>query len=925
MLTLQESLIWAANILWLLPAAATIAFPNLASDAGAGELIGFKSEVGSALGWLVAAIALTAVIARALEAGRFKSLLSRLGSGGLLIGVLAGCTVTPWDADGWLGHHVLLLSWLVLTTALLAMSWWASLKWDAEAEPGLNTWTTIFPIDAVVSWVCAISVVVMLLALVDGQIDPGRPRWPAALTLCVSIQMGALAVWTGRGGFIYASGLLINVVGHFIWLSWKEHMVTAGGSAATIDLVIQRAIFIHALCLALTSLLWSAIQIAGPRLVSWPRIIDDRTPFRHVGLWAAVAVLALTAAVTFMADLIQLGMPGTDPMIWFAVAAILAAATVTLWDDFDKRWAGPLPQLYLLGLIAIAGGLHSSVLETNWLLWTLTMQLGALVLLAALACVFGLRNAEIGKEIGMVRRLDEWPLAWFPTAQVIVGAFVVLLSGWVCVSFDDLLHRLSGFVAIACLPAAGVALAPYWPRLVSANAGPRSQSFARNLTLILGVIACVWLHFALIPLDDAAPWLHRNVVLMAALTWMAAIYGFVLPRLLPLDNSWIAPARRMAGWLGMLACVVLALVLLHEFTLYDRELRTTPMAAPAVVLVAVAFAVLIAGALMFALSPSRDPLKLSDRARTAYVYAAEVLIVLLLCHLRLNIPDFLAVGRGMWPFIVVAIAFAGVGLSEVCQRFGLRVLGDPLQRTAMLLPLFPLIAFLIRPLRHLRIAADGAAAGMTPFTRFLDRLPDDYRAHAAIWFLMGLLYLVVALTRRSSNLALVAAVIANFGVWVLMGQHEQLAFMTHPQLWLIPIGVLILVAEGMNRQYLQPSQALTLRYAGILLIYLSSTADLFIEGLGGNVLLPIALAVLSIAGVLLGILLRICAYLFLGMAFLFLVVFSQIWHAAVNRQQTWVWWASGIVLGVAILTLFAIFEKRRNDVFKMLDDLKRWQ
>ena len=66
------------------------------------------------------------------------------------------------------------------------------------------------------------------------------------------------------------------------------------------------------------------------------------------------------------------------------------------------------------------------------------------------------------------------------------------------------------------------------------------------------------------------------------------------------------------------------------------------------------------------------------------------------------------------------------------------------------------------------------------------------------------------------------------------------------------------------------------------------------------------------------------AFLYLGVAFLFLVVFAQIWHAAVDRQQTWVWWASGIALGAAILALFAVFEKRRNDVLKLVDEIKRW-
>ena len=50
-----------------------------------------------------------------------------------------------------------------------------------------------------------------------------------------------------------------------------------------------------------------------------------------------------------------------------------------------------------------------------------------------------------------------------------------------------------------------------------------------------------------------------------------------------------------------------------------------------------------------------------------------------------------------------------------------------------------------------------------------------------------------------------------------------------------------------------------------------------------------------------------------------------IWHAAVDRAQTWVWWASGIVLGAAVLALFALFEKRRNDVLRVIEDIKQWK
>jgi len=100
---------------------------------------------------------------------------------------------------------------------------------------------------------------------------------------------------------------------------------------------------------------------------------------------------------------------------------------------------------------------------------------------------------------------------------------------------------------------------------------------------------------------------------------------------------------------------------------------------------------------------------------------------------------------------------------------------------------------------------------------------------------------------------------------------------------------------------------------------------MFVAGLGNSVLLPVILALLSILGMLGGIVLRVRAFLSLGVTFLFLVIFAQIWHAAVDRAQTWVWWVCGILLGAAVLALFALFEKRRNDGLKLIEDLKQWK
>src|SRR5581483_2376031 len=149
-----------------------------------------------------------------------------------------------------------------------------------------------------------------------------------------------------------------------------------------------------------------------------------------------------------------------------------------------------------------------------------------------------------------------------------------------------------------------------------------------------------------------------------------------------------------------LAVVMLAVVLVQELVLYNpaEDVRRTPMAWPAVVVVALTLAVLIADALGFAVAARRDPLGLSERGRTLYVWAAEVLLVLTLVHLRLNIPDLLPTYfRERWPLVIMAVAFVGVGLAEWFERRGLRVLAEPLRRTGVFLPLLPIAAYLLRP------------------------------------------------------------------------------------------------------------------------------------------------------------------------------------------------------------------------------------
>jgi hypothetical protein len=879
---------------------------------GSGRIDSFVLALGGVAGWL-ALVPAAAGAVWALRVLAPRQAIHVLVGAGLMAGVLAACSAAhAGPADLWLDRHVLTLAWLLTAAGLLGASWAADRR-RAESEGAPPAWTELLPRPSAARWVVGVGAAVALLAFAGGRADPYRPYWPCAVVLAVSAILGAAALWTRRGGLVYGSGLLFNAAGQLAWWAWAEN------AAAPTDALWYRLALVYVTCLALASFVWSVIERAGRRVLPVPVAAKGAPPFQHLAAWAALGLLAVAVGAALASDVAVAPPLPRDPALWFALAAMLAAAAAELWEGPGQRWAGPLPQLYALGLLAIGGSLHQTERAPEWLAWSAAVALGPYALLTALVCRSGLRDSERGEAPDQSARPGGWPLGWFVPAQAVLSGAAAGFGVWACLSFADLTPRLAGFWAVAFLVPAWAVLAPHWGRLTARRA-PRPHADApRFVALLLAVLAAACLHVAFVGPAHGAPWLHRSVLLMAALTAMSLLYGLLLPRLLPAGGGWAAPARRMATPLGLAACGALLLVLVQEFALYDPALRRAPLALPGALTVAAALAALAGGSLTFALSPARDLFRLSERRRTLYVYAAEGLLALLLAHLRLNLPEvFRLFGGRYWAFAVMAVAFLGVGLGELCRRRGLRVLADPLQRTAMFLPLLPLAAFLLRPLT-------GVPAGGELGARLLGRLPDDYRWHAALWFLTGLLYLTLSLTRRSSGLALAAAVLANFGLWVLFGHHDRLTFLAHPQLWLVPVGLIVLAAEQVNRGRLRPAQAQALRYAGLLLVYLSSTADLFIAGLGEGVWPAVVLALLAVAGVLLGILLRVRAFLFLGVAFLALDVFAQVWHAAVGRHQTWVWWACGVVLGAAILALFALFEKRRNDVRKVLDALKGWR
>src|SRR5215471_18918591 len=86
-----------------------------------------------------------------------------------------------------------------------------------------------------------------------------------------------------------------------------------------------------------------------------------------------------------------------------------------------------------------------------------------------------------------------------------------------------------------------------------------------------------------------------------------------------------------------------------------------------------------------------------------------------------------------WPFVVLSIAYLGVFTSELLRRRQILVLAHPIERTGAFLPLLPVLGF------WLHSEAD----------------------YSMVLFIVGGLYGLLSILRRSFGFGLLAALAAN--------------------------------------------------------------------------------------------------------------------------------------------------------------------
>jgi hypothetical protein len=187
-----------------------------------------------------------------------------------------------------------------------------------------------------------------------------------------------------------------------------------------------------------------------------------------------------------------------------------------------------------------------------------------------------------------------------------------------------------------------------------------------------------------------------------------------------------------------------------------------------------------------------------------------------------------------------------------------------------------------------------------------------------------MLYLMLSYHQKSVLSGAIAIVLGNLALWVFYDKFPNYSFFEHPQLWLIPPAISVLVAGQLLRDQLSRGHLATLRYVCLATIYISSTSGIFINGIGEKVWPPIILALLSVIGILAGIGFRIRAFLYLGTLFLMLSMVAMVYQAQRALDHTWPWWVFGICMGTAILVMFGLFEKRRNQMKQLTSQLQEW-
>jgi hypothetical protein len=771
------------------------------------------------------------------------------------------------DVGDWRTYHGLLVGQSIAAILIPLFGWYSHrLRQEPMAEQ-----TRI----AVIRWTTLAISLVLVLAFRAVMSDPQRPWWTLGGMVAMAPVVALLAVYARNGSVLFGSALLINLAGSF-WF------VTAASRLWRIDSPLD-LVSLNVLLMMLPVPIWRKLQ----------ETIERETPARLEQAWHRMAPVISLAGLTLVVSAgLVCDVDGTkaQPITvlgWSALGATMFALVTNL---FDARARLTIICLYAAGLCGVGWTVHQFHPTVGTLVTTGTIVLAAYSVATSYLWSRRAGLRAFAHHLGLPTRHDvsvDLDHYWIVSANLAVATAVTLLG------FGTILDQPDGALRFAAAQAVlSQTLA------IGLLARGERRSGLQMLCLVVGAIGLVGWGWAGIAPGSPSGTLDRLVVVFVSLVGTSVAYGLGLGKFLRTNGDWLLAARRLVPSLLFLGAMSLLAVLGVELrtVLMGQHVLISPWAITAV---ALALMVAFAAGIVAALVPGRDPLELSEYDRAGYVYAGEVTLFALVVHLRLTMPWlFAGFFDRYWALIVMGVAFCGVGLSEVFRRTGRNVLADPIERSIPFLPLLPIL---------------GA----------LRTIPEPGQ-DTLFLIVTGALYSTMALWRSKPGFGILAILAYNAALWTVLGRWPGYGLLEHPQLWIIPPAICVLIAGQLNRDRLSPSQLTSIRYGAAMAIYLASTADIALTGVSREPWLPLVLGGLALLGLFAGILLRARGFLFLGFGFLLLALFTMIWHAAVDLEQTWIWWACGIIAGLLILGMVALFEKKRLEILRLVDQLRDW-
>jgi hypothetical protein len=797
------------------------------------------AAVGGYLGWLsLASITVAAIwlaVTRAIRLSPWAL--------ACLLFVVSGLISFSFAAiDGWAALHLLTVciagtAWLMFAAAELTANKWQATARDASAVAG------------------AVAVCLSLRSLLDG--GAFSSWWSIAPLLSITALAVALNLSTKARAYLYGAGLLFALSTSLWWLLLVQESFS-----------LTEFLLVNLIANSLASVIWLLLDFRSRTSEPSSRYYFS---FHNIAAVFSLNLLASLVILSFVFDTLTLFK--TPNLTWLAFASVVTLMTACLWDRYAKC---AVAGLYTLGLVGCGIALQQLSLSAERFAWSATIVLAAYSLGAALAWHWRARLLDFAKHLGIPVRIsaEVTELTWLASVTIFAVAIVATLAGWMTLRFLDFDLRASAALAFAAQFLTFSLLAE----------GREAERWRRAAiaVLVLGVVFFGW---SWLTPGINATWLNRSVILMLTAFGLTALYALLLDKTKKHFADWTNAARACVPWLLGAGILALFFCLGTEvsYQINFGAVLIHPLALSVIGLTLVASVVIC---VLFAVSPNHDPLSLSERGRSRYVYAAEAMLALLFLHVRLTMPWlFTGFIERYWPLVVMSIAFFGVITSEALRRAQVLVVAKPLQRTGAFLPLLPVLGFWI-------------ASSEVDFSVLL--------------FVVGGLYGLLSILRRSFGFGLLAAVMGNAGLWYAFQRTADYGFLQHPQLWLVPMALSVLAAAYLNEEKLSAEQMSGIRYLALVTIYVSSTVDIFINGVANSPWLPLILGSFSLAGIFAGIVFRVRGMTLMGSIFLLLSIVMMIWYASANFGWTWLWYVFGIVTGFAIILTFAVFEKKKS-------------